>query len=250
MIRRLKVLATVMLCLAYHVVGQAATTNYGDFVGASVTYVDVTEGSGTDPVPLFGPPTVSGNTLDFDPVSFNSFSEDGGFDQTDGTLRFSIEAKDGQFIDKLKLEEAGDFTLLGLGGAPTFAQASVLGFLVEIDEVDGIPIDPIKISLDPQVFASVNLADDGNGQIAQDIWTGEIVVDITDQLDVPFERGATRVGVIFDNSLVTLSEEGTSSLIAKKDNGVRITVFPEPSSVMLLLLGCAAIVPLIHRRYR
>ena len=49
-----------------------AAINYGSFMGTDVTYVDVTESSATDPVPLFGAPSVSGNSIDFNPVGFDA----------------------------------------------------------------------------------------------------------------------------------------------------------------------------------
>ena len=46
-----------------------AQINYGSHMGTHVTYVNVTEDSGEDePLPLFGAPTVTGNSIDFNPV--------------------------------------------------------------------------------------------------------------------------------------------------------------------------------------
>src|SRR5438270_709188 len=70
----------------------AATINYGDFPvpPAGITFQQVTESSGTDPVPLYGPPTPFVVGLDFDPTSFVSSSTNGAADITDGQLNFGI----------------------------------------------------------------------------------------------------------------------------------------------------------------
>ena len=79
----------------------AAAIDYGDYVGIDVKYLQVTEDSGTDATPLFGTPNLAGNTLDFNPPSFNSSSSGaGGVDITDGTLTFMVEAKPNNLIDQ------------------------------------------------------------------------------------------------------------------------------------------------------
>ena len=50
----------------------AAPINYGNFNGTNVMYLGVTEDSSTDPTPLFGPPTVTNDSLSFNPVSFGA----------------------------------------------------------------------------------------------------------------------------------------------------------------------------------
>src|SRR5688500_6971597 len=68
-----------------------AQINYGSHMGTHVTYVNVTEDSGEDePLPLFGAPTVTGNSIDFNPVGFDAASSDGGSDITDSNLVFMV----------------------------------------------------------------------------------------------------------------------------------------------------------------
>src|SRR5687767_4233686 len=46
----------------------AASISYGNHMGTHVTYVGVTESNiSADAVPLFGPPTVTGDSMDFNP---------------------------------------------------------------------------------------------------------------------------------------------------------------------------------------
>jgi len=229
----------------------AAPINYGSFSGTTVDFTNVTEDSGTDPTPLYGAPTVTGNTMDFDPVSFNAFSQDGSPDITDGTLTFGIAAKAGQSIDLVRFEEAGDFSLLGIGGMETFASATAPVF-VNVLEIDGIGIDPIKVDFNlafQPTDGKYDLTQFGGGPQGQGTWTGNLDVDVLAMLadaDISPDARATRLSITMDNTLTALSKTGTSALIAKKDNnGVIITVvpeIPEPTSLALLLVGVVGIV--------
>ena len=233
--------------VAFSTQASAAPINYGDFAGVTVMFTDVTEDSGTDPTPLFGAPTVSGDSLDFNPVSFNSTSSGAaGTDITDGTLTMMLMSTPGNFIDEIEFDEAGDFTLTGLSGE-AFASVTATFFL-DITEVDGVAINPVNIST-AMVFTPSNgdwsLSADGPGPLVNGTWSGMVNVDITQALidnNIPYVVGATKVSVTFDNTLTTLSEAGTSAFIAKKDvGGIGITVTPEPASLGLLTLGALAI---------
>ena len=227
----------------------AVPINYGNFVGITVSYLQVTEDSGTDPTPLFGAPNLAGDTLDFNPVSFNSNSTGaGGVDITDGTLAFMVDAKQNKFIDELQFSEAGDFTLAGFGGIGTFASVTS-DLFIDIVEVDGNSINAISI-ITAMTFAPSDgdwdVFNDGPGPLVQGSWTGSVDVDLTQVLideGIDFISGVTKVNVTLDNTLTTLSEDGTSSFIAKKDaKGLSVTaVIPEPSTGLLLGLGMALI---------
>ena len=231
--------------LAFAVPADAAAINYGDFSGTTVDFLNVTEDSGTDPTPLYGAPSVFGDTLDFNPVSFNaSATGAAGVNLTDGTLALMMKSKPGNFIDKVLFDEAGDVTLVGFGGIGTFASVSA-NFNVEIQEVDGVGIGSILIQV-PMVFTPSGgtydlAADGGGGPLYNAAWSGSLMVDLTQALidnNIPYVNGVTKISVVFDNTLTALSENGTSSYIAKKDvGGVGITVVPEPAAIGLLTLG-------------
>ncbi len=223
----------------------AAPINYGDFAGATVDFLQVTEDSVTDPLPpaLYGTPSVSGDSLDFNPVSFNaSASGAGGSDTTRGVLTMMMASRPGHFIDMIQFEEAGEFTLSGLSGNASVSVSAT--FELDILEVDGVGITPINLVV-PMLFApsggDFDLVSDGPGPLVNDIWVGELMVNLSQALisnNVPFVNGATRVSVRFDNTLMAQSEAGTSAFIAKKDvGGVGITVIPEPASLILLAAG-------------
>jgi hypothetical protein len=248
----------------------AAPINWGDFVGANVTYRMVTEDSGTDTVPpcMFCEPTVGGNTLNFNPVGFDASSSNGGApDMTDGQLLFMIESNNKQTgaIQNFRISETGDTTLSGnvpVGSTTTASRVSITP-VVEIVEVDGValpvPITLSKLSTPPlpvldDVFTQIpgntpsdgqwELGTDGNGgPIFFTQWNGSLFVDVHDALvksGTSFLRGATKVTVNLDNTLTAVSATGTSATIAKKDFITITTNIPEPATVSLLLLAMAA----------
>ncbi len=231
--------------LAFALPADAAQINYGDFMGNTVNFLQVTEDSGTDPTPLYGAPSVFGDTLDFNPISFNAGATGaGGVDITDGTMSLMMTSKPGNFIDQVLFDEAGDVTLAGFGGIGTFASVSA-NFFVEIQEVDGVGIGSILIQA-PMIFTPSGgtydqATDGGGGPLFNSAWSGSLLVDLTQALidnNIPHVNGVTKISVVFDNTLVALSENGTSSFIAKKDvGGVGITVVPEPATIGLLALG-------------
>jgi hypothetical protein len=235
----------------------AAPINYGNFTGATVDYVGVTEdaNSAGDAPPLFGSPTVFGDSLDFDPVGFSaSAAGAAGVDVTDGNLTFMVVAHAGYAIDNIQLEEAGDTTLAGFGNDGTFTSVTALGVL-NINEVDGIGIPtisaPIALTFTPSGGTFGLLSDGGGGPLFNANWSGSWSEDVEQLLidnGVSYTLGATKISVNLDNTLTALSQNGTSALIAKKHfGGLSVTVnIPEPSS--LLLAGIVVLSALVYRR--
>ncbi len=238
-------LAAVVAIAGLGTPASAAPINYGDFIGTTVDFLQVTEDSTTDPLPpaLYGTPTVSGDSLDFNPISFNaSATGTGGTDTTDGILTMMMLAHPGQFIDTIQFDEAGDFTLAGLAGNASVSVTA--NFTVDILEVDGAAIAPINI-ITAMTFTPSNgdfdLINDGPGPLVNGTWAGMLMVDINQSLidnNIPFINGATKLSISFDNTLTATSEDGTSAFISKKDvGGVGITVIPEPATLGLLIAG-------------
>ncbi len=121
---RLMALATAVsvAVLAAGPAAHAALINYGDFPvpSAGIVFQQVTESSGTDAVPLYGPPTPFVTGLDFlPPSSFASSATGGAADITDGQLNFGVQGQAGPGgvvgINSLTVQEGGGFTLVGAG---------------------------------------------------------------------------------------------------------------------------------------
>lgn len=224
----------------------SADINYGDFAGTDFVFQNVTESSGTDPEPLYNAPGVFGNTLDFDPT-MNSAADGFDADITDAQVNMLIESIEGVGIGSLSFSEAGDTSLVGTGTAAT-ATAVAATFFVEVLEVDGVGIDPISdifvMSFSPSA-GDFNLDDDGS--LAGQAWSGSLFIDIQALLDAnDIDGNATLVSLVFDNILTASAEDGTASVISKKDSSVTVTQIPAPGAVMLL--GAAAL--MARRRSR
>lgn len=232
---------------------------YGNIMGDDVTFVGVTETSVTEnPYPaggLFGTPTVTGNSMDFNPVGFAAFAQDGSSDITDGQLVFMVVAKEGQAVRSIKFNEAGLVTLVGSGDANTKASVD-LSVFIDIQEVNGVGVNTVSFTpndLPGPIFASEadgewDLANNGN---IQDPWSGMLFLDLETLLVnspdrnfnfVPGTDRITKISVDLDNQLVAMSQAGelaggTQALIDKKDFFTVIINVPEPASFAVALLG-------------
>ena len=234
-------------------------TNYGDFTAASVDFLQVTEQTTNpgDTVPKYGSPfvTTAGNSMDFNPVGFSAIAANGSSDVTDGNLVFIADAHQDKnmAIEKIGFAERGNFTLGGTGTDGTYVDVDAY-FYVEVTEVNFQPIESFGISVwmefDPNTDGKHELVTDGAGG---GLWSGSVEVDINAALVLngyaETDR-ATQVAVDLNNVLTAYSEDGTSSLIAKKDFDVGMTVeiIPEPAS-LALVLGATSLIAFVRRRF-
>jgi hypothetical protein len=244
----------------------AATINYPDPpMGNTVSYVGISETSLTDPVPLFGAPFVSGDSIDFNPTGFGAFASGGAVKGTDGQLGFMVVAKQGIGISNINFAEAGITTLAGIGTDNTYTDVSATG-KVKILAIDGntlnnvISID-ISLTFAPNGNGTFRLVSDAGLGLSSLPWTGGQLINLDQALtanNIPFQLGATKISVDLDNGLVAQSEQGTFSLIDKKDfGGLAVTVnmphggggpdTPEPTSLVLAFLGFVGVAA--GRRY-
>lgn len=247
-------LCLTALALVAAPAAHGATINYGNFnvPPAGISFNNVTESSGTDPVPLYGPPDPFVVGLDFDPTSFVATANGGASDVTDGQLNFTIAGLVNQNgyvgIDVVNLFEAGDFSLAGSGTAATQALAGAI-IRATVTQINGLPVSPINLA---PANASVGFNLVANPGIVQP-WSLGIGYNITNQL-APGQL-ATRVEISIDNSLIALSQAGSLAFIAKKDFRINLTpetvgqpFVPEPGT--LLLAGLASVIGLAWRRSR
>ena len=238
----------VLMALGFSVVfvsghTEAAIINHGDFSDVppgTVMYLDVTESSGTDPLPpaLYGAPSVTGDLLDFDPVGFVSTVTGGPLDVTDGQLNFTVMSLPGHGFDSFSILESGDYSFSGTGGVGTFASAS-LSLRVEVLEIDNVPVTTPIILTDLASFSS-DLASEGGTSTGLLDWSLLGHVDISGYLGGA-TLGVTKADVVVNNQLVTDSEADSLSFIAKKDFKVLPDLpdgkIPEPTTLALAMIG-------------
>jgi hypothetical protein len=249
--------AAALLTLAGSM-ARAGSIPIGPLMGNTVIYDHITEATSdpvNHPLPLFGPPTVTGDSIDFDPIGFNAHASGaGGVDLVDSNLGFTVQAKQvTNPILEIQFSEAGDTTLSGFGTDATFTSVTADG-VIDIHEVDGVGINvvavPFSLTFTPSGGTFGLATDGGGGPTYHTTWTGGGLFDLAGALTaahVNFVGGATKISVDLDNTLTALSEAGTRSLIAKKDfGGVSITInplpgggphTPEPASLVLAVIG-------------
>lgn len=239
----------------------AGTISYGDFgpdFPPGITmYQDVQESSGTDAVPLYGAPTVSGDKLDFDPAGYVAYATAGGSDITDGQLNLNVMVLKGLNnavaggLTSLLVSESGEYSLFGSGTAATSVAAG-LSANVQILEVDGNPITPIN------VFASNSISRDlvTDGPVVLAPWSNGLLVEFGPVLtanNVDFDFGVTKAKIVFNDQLIAISEPLSTAFIAKKDFVLEPGIvpnpdfeIPEPTSVILAV----ALLPMAIARGR
>lgn len=241
----LVVLLTILMVAPSAV--RAAAINYGNsaVIPPGVTFLSVTESSGTDPVPLYGPPAYYTTGMNFTPTGFVASATGGASDVTDGQLNFTISGSPSVGISGLNLFEAGDYTLTGAGTAATQALSGAI-IRVTVTEIDGVPVAPINLA---PVNGSVGFNLLANPGVVQP-WSLGLGFNISSQLSPGFVVGATKVEVAINNQLLALSESGTVAFIAKKEFQLGVdTVVPEPTGVSLtVLVGAAALSTRRRRR--
>lgn len=237
-------------CLALFlcsVSAQAATIVYGNFgpVPPGVSFLGVTESSGTDAVPLYGPPTPFSIGLDFNPTGFVASATGGASDITDGQLNFTILANPAG-ITTVGLFEAGDYTLAGLGTPATsvFAGSNIR---VNVTQLNGVNIAPVALI---PANASVGFALPPN-QISLP-WSLGTSVNVGAQVAALFGANAvaTRVDVVLNNTLLAFSEPSSIAFIAKKDFIINVGTnnVPEPGTFALLAMALPLGLGLARRR--
>ncbi|MCH8921594.1 MAG: PEP-CTERM sorting domain-containing protein [Planctomycetes bacterium] len=231
----------------------AETRDYGSFDGPDAIFVDVSEEFITDGLPLFDEPTLAGNSLVFNPASFEAFSEDGGVDLTGSILTMEILSTNELGMSSIEIVEAGDYALGGIGTNVTLAQIGA-PVMIQIIEVDGQSLER-RILIDAALEFTPSdgifmLLNDQNG--AGIIWEGRLTIDLDAALAANNIDGAvTGVWFIMNNSLTAVSEPGSLAFVKKKTVSIGVTpVVPEPSSAVLACLGLLALLGASWRRRR
>jgi len=255
-----------------------AQINYGSHMGTHFTYVNVTEDTGaTEPLPLFGAPTVTGDSMDFNPVGFDATSTGVASDITDSNLVFMVTAKSGSRIRSITLNESGDTTLAGnvMPGSMGTASAVFGSGVLDIHEVDFTGINhisvPFSFTFNPSGGTYFLGTDGGGGPTFNTNWTGSVTLDIEAILiangftippgTIDPDGGATKISLDLDDTLVAVSQQGTESVISKKDFGLRtvranvptepgvgVEPIPEPTTIALAAFAALGLLVAYRRR--
>jgi hypothetical protein len=258
--KRLAAFTAVTAAMLTASVSQAAIFSYINQFGSSVTFTNISENTHADPNPLFGAPTVSGDTLDFSPNNFFAAVQPGpGGDLTDGLLKFRGVSLPGFAMENIKFAEGGAFSTTGFGTNATFVDVGAVGF-IDVFEVDNVLINKVTIPIGLTFsFGSNGAQNDGKWRLGTEgfangnLWTGMQLIDIKQELinrGVPVVNGATLIDVVIDNSLYAQAESNlTNALIDKKDFFTVTVNVPEPASCLLAIFGLVAGV-MVSRRSR
>jgi hypothetical protein len=222
---------------------RAAAINYGNFgpIPPGIAFQNVIESSGTDPVPMFGPPTTFPIGMNFNPMSFVSSATGGASDITEGQLNFTAAntaSPSGNAITTIGIFESGDFTLTGTGTAATQALAGAI-IRASVTEINGVPVAPISLAPSNASVTFNLLSNPG----AVQPWSLGTTINVAGQL--PAGQSATRVDVVIDNSLSTVSQASSIAFIAKKDFVVTLqrsnVTIPEPGTLGLAVTALLAV---------
>ncbi|MEM9411748.1 MAG: PEP-CTERM sorting domain-containing protein [Planctomycetota bacterium] len=218
-------ITSAIAVLFFAVVAPADVINYGDFEGDSVTYIDVTESS-LESGALYGAPDIIGNQLDLPASGFASESNNGEVDFLDGRLSFMIEADPGSTISSITIEEFGAYFTFG---EDSLASVSSIAF---VETLEG-GIFSGTFDFLAQGLAS-GLPDSGAWQ---------------QSLTITFPE-TTKITVTLDNQLFTFADDPGVSFIDKKGVDILVgkNVIPEPSTAILMGIGCIAFAARSRRR--
>jgi len=220
---------------------QAATISYPNLgpLPSGISFTDISETSGTDPGPLYGPPSAFTTGLDFDPQGFVAQAVGGTGDFTDGQLNFTISGAGG--INNISINEGGDYEVTSLGTAQALVRAFVY-LSAAVTQVNGVNVAPINLTASQASFSDLSPPTEANG------WTLGTSLNVASQLG-PNQR-ATRIEVAIDNRLTALSQSGSMAFIAKKQFTVSVGTVPEPGTLSLVVLALGLVGTAMARRER
>jgi hypothetical protein len=240
-------MAAITLLGVLMLAGQASAAAYGNFMDPSGTvfYNNVADVNG-----LYGAPSVSLNSLDFTPTTFEAQCASclDGFAQTDDTLTMDIVSIGGQQITEIGIAEGLDYQIQAFGTGAFASVTVAANIFVDIFEVNGASVNGISDSFSVAFSPSNSYSTFGPTGIDGDLFEGLLNIDIQQiLLDNATIGEATGVRLSFDNTLQAFHSGGGQALIRKRDaDFVSLTInggspVPEPGTAILLMGGLAVL---------
>jgi len=255
-LRRALLSATALVALAS--VANATVNNYGNLAGPNIMYLNVVETAtqfpGPMPPTLLGAPQLAGDSLDFNPLAFAGSVQNNDFLVQDAQLSIDTIMTNSPLgqISKLTINEGGGFIVVGGPGA-AIARASLITAPVLVAQVNGGPA-PTTVTITPtltfsntpsgpvtvtQNANSIQFA--SNGGVANGSWGITATYDVAAAIAAagyPAGSRVTKLGTLaIDNQLVRDTDLNSFSYIDKKFFNITVTAIPEPSTVLLGLMG-------------
>lgn len=227
--KRVKLLAASMLVLGQALSGGAAAapvTLFGNTVNFS--FDDALLG-------LFGPASVSGDSLFFTPVNFKAQSANGaGYALASSTMNVRVTARDGWAFTGMSLLERGDYLLLGAGSG-----AEVGGQMRAFDVAR--PLADMTASIN--AVAPLNLPG-----LPTHNWTAAAALDLAGW------SNARVINVTIENLLLADTSAARSlAFVEKKFVGLTpammaVTPVPEAETYAMMLAGLGLVGFMVARR--
>jgi hypothetical protein len=233
---------------------------YGNFSGPDITYQAVTEvpnqSPGPAPASLFGPPTLTGDSLLFDPENFDISLSGGSSEFQDGRLTMSILPTVAySSVKMISLTEGGAWIVDG-GTSATTAEQSLLINQLFITSVNGTSVNPIVVS--PTITytdtnngaASVSKTANSiefasSGGVSSGTWDATASFNLSSALQSAGLTGnVTGLSLSLDNQLAVNTETNSEAFIDKKFFDVTGTtsVVPEPmTGTGIILIGASGL---------
>jgi hypothetical protein len=258
----------IALGLVVGIVPFAATAQgvvvYGNYDGTNVNYLNVsetpTQQPGPTPTELYGPPTISADSLIFNPVNFVSSASGGSTELQDGRLTLNVTPNGPAIPSFIDIFEGGAWEVTG-GTQATAALEALLVNQMTITSVNGTPINPVVVTptitfTDTANAATVTDTSDSiefnsTGGIADGTWNGTASFDLPAALAAAGLSGnVTGVSLALNDQLITTSETNSTAFIDKKFFEITAPATPVPEPVTLSGVMVAGAALLSRRRRR
>jgi hypothetical protein len=237
--------------------GAQGAVVYGNFDGTDINYLNVTETPtqlpGPTPTELFGPPVISGNTLEFSPTNFMIAVSGGSNEFQDSHLTTNIVSTDTSYPKTINLIEGGGWAVGG-GTAATTAMETLINDLF-ITSVNGVSVNPIPVTptitfTDTNsgsanvVTTSDSIEFQSSAGFSTGSWNAAATFNLTAALAADGLSGSvTGLTLGLDNQLDGTSEANSDAFIDKKyfDITTNTSSVPEPATGGIAMMAMAAV---------